>query len=414
MKGVIAQATLRTTAVLVLRLLVQAATLLILARLLGPSDYGSFAGIASLAMMLGTLSTFGTHIVLLSDVSRTPSKQSEILPFALSTTLLCGSFLLIIYFLISHIIPNGVGTTPEVKSTIGLSELLVLPLISLRCAEHQGRGKIASSQMLLTLPLLLRMLIAILVWLLAPLHPLNLYAYGYLTASLASLIITTLTIKEAWPTFQYWRLPTISELRQSAGYAVLNITAAGPTELDKALATRVLPPVPAGIYAAAARIVGATTIPVIAMMLSVMPRLFREGRTDTLYTLQFVTKLIILALAYSVLLDIGLWMSAPLLDQLFGEHYANLHDAIRWLCLAVPGLCLRITLGGVLMSLGHPWLRATFEIAGIATMCAAALSLPSKFGLGGMALALGCSEWSMTVIGGIILIHLLRRDSTRS
>ncbi|MGH8403185.1 MAG: lipopolysaccharide biosynthesis protein, partial [Gammaproteobacteria bacterium] len=59
-KGPIARGTIRTGIVLGLRLLVQAGTLLLVARLLGPREYGAFAGVAALAVMLGTLATFGT------------------------------------------------------------------------------------------------------------------------------------------------------------------------------------------------------------------------------------------------------------------------------------------------------------------------------------------------------------------
>ncbi|MDE2179214.1 MAG: oligosaccharide flippase family protein, partial [Xanthomonadaceae bacterium] len=101
MKGPIARATLRTSAVLGVRLFVQAGTLLLVARMLGPHDFGAFAGVAALAVMLGTLSTFGTHIVLLAEVSRDPQRRAGVLPFALSTTLICGSLLFALYLLLA-------------------------------------------------------------------------------------------------------------------------------------------------------------------------------------------------------------------------------------------------------------------------------------------------------------------------
>ena len=410
MKGAITLATFRTTIVLGLRLLVQAGTLLIVARLLGPHDYSTFAGITSLAMMLGTLSTFGTHIVLLAEVSREPSSRSVILPFAMSTTLLCGGLLLGAYTLLASFIPNGSGISTGIKLAIGVAELLLLPLITLQCAEHQGLGRIATSQLLMTLPLVLRLVVAVTVWFAGIELPLTCYAYGYLAASAIALLAAMFTLQDAWPSPANWRLPTNEELKHAAGYAVLNITAAGPTELDKTLAPRVLAPITAGIYSAGARVIGAATLPVIAMMLAVMPKLFREAHTDIRLTWRFLALLLGLALGYSILLDAALWLAAPLFDWLFGPRYAGMHHAIRWLCLAVPGLCLRITLGTVLMSLKHPWLRASFEIAGLITLSITALTLAPKFGMAGMASALACSEWSMTIIGGAILVILVDRS----
>jgi len=51
-KGPIARGTVRTSVVLGLRLVVQAGTLLIVARMLGPGAFGVFAGVAALAVLL--------------------------------------------------------------------------------------------------------------------------------------------------------------------------------------------------------------------------------------------------------------------------------------------------------------------------------------------------------------------------
>ena len=64
LSGPIAQSTLKTTAVLGVRLFVQAGTLLIVARMLGPEQFGVFVGVAALAVMLGA--------PLISLVSMTP------------------------------------------------------------------------------------------------------------------------------------------------------------------------------------------------------------------------------------------------------------------------------------------------------------------------------------------------------
>lgn len=83
-----------------IRLLVQAGTLLLVARLLGASNYGLFAGIAALAVLIGTFSTFGTHLVLLGEVSKSPTLCTQILSYAVPTTL----FLVVGYFLLYMVI----------------------------------------------------------------------------------------------------------------------------------------------------------------------------------------------------------------------------------------------------------------------------------------------------------------------
>ena len=80
-----------------------------------PLDYGVFAGVAAMAVMLGTLSSFGMQIVLLADVSREPKCRDDILPFALTTTMICGSVLFASYLLLATMLMGNVVRGMPVK-----------------------------------------------------------------------------------------------------------------------------------------------------------------------------------------------------------------------------------------------------------------------------------------------------------
>lgn len=399
MKGPIARGTIRTTFVLGLRLLVQAGTLLLVARMLGPHQFGAFAGVAALAVMLGTLSTFGTHLVLLGEVSREPTRREQVLPYAVPSTLSCGGVLLAIYLLICTFALSESNLAIDVLLAIGIAEMLLQPLFALPASEHLAFGRVARSQLLQTLPLALRLAAAAAVFLLHPVDPLAAYAYGYLAASVIALGIATATMPGPWPALQTWRLPTTTELRETVGYAALGITATSPAELDKTLATKLLPLAASGLYAVGARVIGAATLPVIAMMLSALPRLFREGLDQPHPTNRLLRWIFAVALAYSIVLAVALWFIAPVFVWLFGTKYQGIQHTIHWLCLAVPGMALRIAAGNVLMALGRPWMRVGFEVVGLVVLIIAAVALTTHFGATGMPLALACSEWAMALIG---------------
>ena len=78
LKRAIVRSTVGTSTVLGGRLFVQAGTLLVLARMLGSEEFAIFAGISALAVMLGTLSTFGTHLVLLGEISKDKTTRNNI------------------------------------------------------------------------------------------------------------------------------------------------------------------------------------------------------------------------------------------------------------------------------------------------------------------------------------------------
>jgi O-antigen/teichoic acid export membrane protein len=158
------------------------------------------------------------------------------------------------------------------------------------------------------------------------------------------------------------------------------------------------------MYAVGARVIGAATLPVIAMMLSALPRLFREGQDQPKRTAQLLRWIFGATFAYSVALAAVLWFAAPVFVWLFGAKYQGLQHTIHWLTLVVPGMALRMAAGSVLMALGKPWMRVGFEVAGLVILVIAAAVLTANFGALGMPIALGCSEWTMAVIGGTLII----------
>ncbi|MBE7927345.1 oligosaccharide flippase family protein [Pseudomonas saudiphocaensis] len=399
LKGPIAHNTLRTSAVLGFRLLVQAGTLLLVARMLGPQQFGVFTALAALAVVLGTLATCGAHLVLLSEVSKEPARRQEILPYAIPCTLLCGSLLLLLYLMLCVYVLENANMALQVLLAIGLAELVLQPLLTLLVVEQQALGRIARSQLLLALPLFLRLLAALIVVFWQPNNPLLVFVWLYWLAAVTALFAGYVSLAQPWPALNRWHMPNGKQWRNMSGFGVLAITTAGPSELDKVLAVQLLPPVAGGLYAAGSRIIGAATLPVVAMMLSVLPRLFRNEQEPSAAMTRLLRWIIAACLIYSLLLATLLWFTAPVFAWVLGEQYEGVEQVVQWLCWVVPAMALRIAAGSSLMALGKPWMRAGFEVLGVITLIAGAVLLTGYFGMLGMALALGLGEWLMALLG---------------
>ena len=412
MRGPIALATLRTSLILGIRLAMQAGTLLLVARVLGPERFGEFAGVAALAVVIGTLSSFGTNLVFLGEMSKEPGRRMHVLAYALPTTLLCGTLLLAVYLLFAGVYLSASGVSLMVLLAIGAAEILLQPLFAFLSNEHLAMERIARSQVVISLPLVMRLLAASLVFMVDAADPLAAFSFGYLIASAIALSLATATSSAPWPTLRDWRLPSRSELHQSSGYAALAFTACGPGEIDKTLAAVLLTPSSSGLYAAGTRVIGAVTLPVIAMLLSALPRLFREGHTQPRETTRLLRWILVAALLYSALITAVLWLAASAFMGLFGPGYEGISQMIQWLCLAVPGMALRIAAGSMLMALGRPWMRAGFEIAGVIVLLVCSLMLTGRLGVTGMAVALACAEWTMAALG-LALIASARMRAIR-
>lgn len=411
-KGAIARGTIRTSAVLGLRLAVQAGTLLLVARLLGPNDFGAFAGIAALAVILGTLSTFGLHLVLLGEMSRDPALRDKVLAQTVPVTLVCGTLLLVIFLAICLTTLDRLTIPLSVLLSIGVAETLIQPLLSLPTWELTAMGRPARSQLLAVFPLALRLTLAASVMWIAPEEPLMMFGYAYLFASIIALAAVTSCQLSPWLPPKRWRWPNKTQWKEAASYAALNSTAMGPAELDKTLAARLLPATDAGLYAAAQRTVGAITLPVSAMMLSALPRLYREGQEPTAQTSRLLIWIFAVSTTYGLASAGALWLVAPLVEWLFGTAYHGIQDTIRWLCLAMPGMALRIAAGLVLTAVAPPWMRVSVELTGLAALGLGSVILISYFGSVGMPLAIAGAESIMAAIAVTMVIWRTATAST--
>jgi O-antigen/teichoic acid export membrane protein len=389
-----------------MRLVLQAGTLLLVARVLGPYQFGAYAGIAALAMLLGTLTTFGTPLVLLAETSQALRRRLRVLPYCLSTTLISGSLLLVIYLLLFKGIFAASPISLELVIVIGLTELLVQPLIGFPSVQLQAQRRIAASQLVFIAPLVLRFLVILYMFVRPVAQPLTVFVIASLIAGLVGLLVATLAMPKAWPAFRHWRLATLPELRRAASFAVLSITARGPTEVDKSLAARLLPLATAGVYSGAARIVSAVNVPVLAMVQSALPTLFSQARQAAGIRPKMLATMFAAAFFYGSGAALLMWLFVPSIAWLFGNAYAGVSQAASLLCAAIPGTTLRMTSGAVLMARDELWARVLYEASGVAVILAAAIYFAPRFGIVGMIGAYVASEWIMAIIAaGLVIWH---------
>lgn len=414
MKELIAKDTALTSIVLGARLLIQTSTLLIVILLLGSEQFGTFAGIAAFAVILGTLSCFGTQILLLDRIANDHAHRNLILQFAVPVTTLTGTLLLGLFLIISPILFTlagyDSGTVMFLIFLIGVSEVLLQPLYSLMVFEHHALGKIAFSQTLQLVPLMFRLSAISLIFVFGVDDPILGVAMGYLVSYLLAFLVGIWLLPEAWPSPRSWRLPTAAEFQSALGYAAVNFTRAGPGELDKTLAAVFLPNVTASLYNAGARVIGAITLPVTAMILSVLPRLFRQGNKNSAGTNSLVFKMYVIACVYGTLLSAIVWIAAPDLEMIFADDFRGIGEAVRWLCLIIPAMAARLVGGNLIMTLVNSWFRFGYECLGLCVLGFTSFILASEYGLHGMIAAAILAEWLTATLGAVFLATVIKKD----
>lgn len=407
MKGQIAKSTVSTSLVLFLRLSVQAGTLLLIARIFGPDAFGAFVGIAALATVIGVLSTFGGHILVLAEMSRAPEAPSRALPMAVATSLFLAPVLALVFVIVSHsLFPRAVSLTALLL--IALSEIVLRPFLSLISVQHQARGAIARSQWLTTLPLVLRLIAALVVYASPGNDPVAAFAAGMCLSMAIATVSGSLGGNARLPFMDARRLSR-RYLREAFGYGFMATATTAPSEVDKTLATQLLSPFTSGLYAISARALGALTLPVSALMVSAMPRLFRESAAGDEGFVHLHRKIFASVLLYGVAVAVAMWLAAPAIEWALGPRYAGASAALQWLALAAPGVTLRVAAGQTLMSLEQPWRRTWIELTGLASLIVAALLFVPGHSLPAMIMCVVVVELAMAAVAWRTIFRY-RRD----
>lgn len=407
--GEITRNSLETLAVLGLRLIVQVTMLFLLARYLGPNQFGVFAGMAALAVGLGTLSSFGTGFIVLAETAQEPENGQIVLAQAMGATVLSALILGPIYLGVCYwLLGNTVGLT--VQLLLIVSELLLIPWLLLLIYRLQGLGQIARSQKLMLFPLTLRLVGLVGLALAVPQIRLIDYAMIYATATCAGLLLAAWQVKFALPS--RWRWPSWKLLAEGAGYAAMNFTAVNPTELDKTLALRLLGSNDSGLYAFASRALSLVVLPVSAMVLSAQPRILAQHRSERRIG-RLIGLILGLAFAFGCVAGAMIHVTAPILfNWAMGDDYQGIDAVVALSALIAPFLTARIASGGILQALRMPWLRTCIELGGLIALIALSLALVPMAGLPGLVYAVLITESLMAIASATAIRKHLRHHTS--
>jgi len=382
--------------------------LVVLARYLGAGAYGQFAAISAIAIVMGTLSSFGIGFIVLRESAHSSKHTTTLISQGLAATLISTVILLPLYVIVTTgLLPRPPGL--YVLLCIALSELLFIPMLIILAQHQQGTGRVRLSQLLTIAPFAIRLLGLGICVLTTDVGSIELYSGVYLVASVAAFTVAwTSLASNARPTSVM--RPSARLARQGSGYAAMKFAALAPSELDKALAARFLVSATAGTYSIAARVLGAATLPILAVIVASQPQLFRDLHTNPNRARRLAVRILAAAIALGILAAVvfAAW-AEPMFGLLLGDGYPEMGKATRLLACAAPFIPFRVACGGIMVPLGRPLLRSGIEIAGLVLLVTIAALAAPLWGLTGLILAVIASEAGMAVMFAVTILCLFRQ-----
>ncbi|MGH8117928.1 MAG: lipopolysaccharide biosynthesis protein [Rhodanobacteraceae bacterium] len=394
----LARNTVLTTGWQGIRVALQAVWVILLARALGPSDYGSFAGMAGLAAALGSLTGLGFGMLMVQDASRNHEQFADAWKRAIYLALMSGLALWAIYIAVGPIV-FGSRTSWWVYAAVGLPELVCFPVTIVAAYAFQLHERMGWAGALFTL-IAVGNLIAVgfFLWI-APTHTLALYlpfhAVGSIAASVCAVVVVIRLLAPARATFSISK----RDMREGMGFSLMRIADTGMTSLDKTLVLLLAGSEAAGIYGSAYRLVAVLAMPATSLGMAALPRLFRNHRADPNAQSRLIKILLVATIVYG-LIAIGLaYLLSGVLPVLFGAAFAKSAEVARWLAIS-PLLYGLYALGcNVLVTSDRRTLRVLAQAAGIAILAVMALIWIPRYGLKG---AVGMWLFTLVVTSAIL------------
>ncbi|MEY4582457.1 MAG: hypothetical protein RL701_7160 [Pseudomonadota bacterium] len=381
----------------------------LLARALGPNEFGQIGTASAVVVLLLPYSGMGAANVMIMRATRDASVLPLYLGNALMVMVATGALLTGFSALVVAPLV-GSGFDPWFMLVFGASELLAGKIVDICWQVFVARDEMKQVSVVFAVQSVSRLLMAVLYAVISA-HP-NARGWGY--CAFACNLAVGLGIL-------YWTRSVVGALRFNAGLALrelkpgsafaVGLSAKGfYTDADKVFLARFTDPATVATYTMAYRVVSVALVPARALSFSLTAQMFRAGETGVNGALSMTRRLFAPTLALGLVLAVGCYITAPLLPLIGGEKYASSIEILRILALLPVVVSMQSLLADTLSSSGYQRAAAVCQlIAGIA-ISGMSIALIPALGWRGAGFASYASQVLLSILLGVVIWRVSRRE----
>jgi O-antigen/teichoic acid export membrane protein len=380
----------------------------ILARLLGSSQYGVLAGAAALVSVVSQYSALGSGLLFLRYVSPDHTRFREYWGNIVLATGVVGSLLVLLLHLTGHWLVGAQSASILVVLAVGDCLCQQLTACASQVFQTFEHMKVTATLNLSTN--LLRLFLAAGMLALMRTATAWQWALASLVVSVLAVAIAfvTVTVRYGWPKF----VPSLFVKRAGEGFifAISGSTTAVYNDIDKVMLGHYGMNIANGIYAMAYRVINIGTMPIMSIFNAAFPRFFREGVHGINRTEPYARKLLKQTAVMGLGLAAGMFLFAPIIPHLVGKGFTQSVSALRWLCLIPFFRCFHLSAGDAIAGAGHQKFRLVAQSTAAAGNFAMNLYLIPHYSWLGAAWASLITDASLGAMNWAFLVYLCERE----
>lgn len=328
---------------------------IVLARLLGTTQYGLLAGAVALVTVVSQYSSLGSGLLFLRYVSPDHTRFRMYWGNVLISIFLLGGLLAVALRLSGRWFV-GAASVPLLLP-IAIGDCLFQQFSTCAGQVFQTFEKMKFSTALILLSSIFRCALAVGMLLVLGKASAREWAIGSLAVSSVSACIAFAIVTRFFglPFFS----PSLFMKRSAEGFvfAISGSTTAVYNDIDKVVLSRFGMNQANGIYSMAYRVVNIGTMPIMSIVSAAFPSFFRAGVKGIAATVPMARRLLRRTAVLGVVISAGLFLCAPVIPHLVGKSYADSVSALRWLCLIPLFRCFHLSAGDAIAGAGQQKFR---------------------------------------------------------
>lgn len=385
---------------------------ILLARLLGSSEYGVLVGATAFVTAFSSFSSLGSGMLLVRYVSSDGRSFPAYWGNAILSTMLSGSLIVAIAAFAG---PHLLHTKAQgLLIMIAAGECLCAALSTCAGQAFQAIERLQVTAFLNSLTSCLRLVAVAALWIFWRHANATMWGAASLLVSAAAVVaaVTMVSVRIGRPRFHLSLFR--QRLAEGLGFSCAYSTTSVYNDVDKAMLTRYGAYAESGQYGVAYRFIDFACIPVRSLHAAAMPRFFREG-SDAIHSgAAFARRVLKRTLPYSLLAAIALFAGAPLIPMLLGKGFSISVPALRWLCLIPAMRALHFSAGDAITGSGNQRWRTGAQFGAAAFNFGINLIFIPKWSWLGAAWSSLLTDSLLAAANWTILCMLLRNSSARA
>jgi len=394
-----------------LSLLLQVGYFILIARLLGASQYGLLAGTFAMISMLSQYSSIGTGYVFLRYISASKDDYGVYWGNILAVTTLCGALLSCILVVL------GKWLLPHVPlSTVfllAISDCVFGQLVVCCSQVYQTfeRMKITATLNLMTncaRTLCAGVLLITLRHCSAGLWAAAIFGIA-LVSSFAGLTVVWRTFGRPHFNFGLMR----KRLFEGFIFSLSGSTTAAYNDLDKAMLGHYGMTQANAVYSMAYRMIDVATIPIRSIHAAATPTFFRKGATGAHESAVYARLILKRTAPLAVCAVVGLLVFSPLVPLVVGKSFGESVNVLRWLAVIPILRCFHLSAGNAIAGAGYQKFRLLSQASVAAMNFGINCYLIPHYSWRGAAISSILADGLLAVLNWTVLGLLARRDMQR-